>query len=189
LTMLAIRDPKEIERARSSDYQKDIFRVVEIFRFLVKNDPKVHLHTVGVGPGFEKLKTIISHYNLQEKITIHGWIENEARPIFVNAVDLIINPYPLIEFNDATAIFEAFLCGKPVVAFKRYSWVPSEHKGGFLIDRDPRKGAEEIALRLDRAYLANKSREAKRIPYEHNVVMDLWGKELSKILTEMLEGG
>jgi glycosyltransferase involved in cell wall biosynthesis len=187
LTMLVIRDPEEIKKLKSIDYQKDVFRVLEIFRFLVKINPDAHLHIVGHGPGFEKLKTTISNYGLQREVSFHGFIEDEVRPIFVNAADLVINPYPLIEFNDATAIFEAFLCGKPVVAFKRYSWVPTEHTGGFLIDIDPKIGAQQFLLRLDPAYLAKKSKEAKTIPYEHYVPMMAWGKRLLKILVEMLK--
>lgn len=186
LTMLVISDPEEIKKSKSSDYRKDVFRLLEIFRFLVKSNPKVHLHIVGHGPGFKKLKTKISNYGLQREVSLHGFIIDEARPIFVNAADLIINPYPLIEINDATAIFEAFLCGKPVVAFKRYSWVPTEHKGGFLIDIDPKIGARQFLLRLDSAYLAKKSKEAKTIPYEHYVPMMVWGKRLSEILLETL---
>jgi len=187
LTMLVIRDPEEIKKSKSSDYQKDVFRVLEIFRFLVKSNPKAHLHIVGHGPGFEKLKTTISNYGLQREVSLYGFIIDEARPIFVNAADLIINPYPLIEINDATAIFEAFLCGKPVVAFKRYSWVPTEHQGGFLIDIDPQIGAQQLLKRLDPAYLTKKSEEAKTIPYEHYVPMMVWGKRLSEILVEMLK--
>jgi len=185
LTMMAIRDPELIERSRSSDYQKDVFHEVEIFRLLVKNDSKVHLHIVGDGPGFKKLKNIISQYNLQDKITLHGWI-NEHRPLFINASDLAFNPCRLIEFNDGTAIFEAFQCGKPVVAFKRYPWVSTEHKGGFLIDTDLKVGAKQIASRLDPIYLEKKSKEAKYLPYDHNVPMTVWGKRLSEILKEML---
>jgi glycosyltransferase involved in cell wall biosynthesis len=185
LSMCRIIDPKKIESDKASDFTKNIFKAVEIFRWLSKENSKVHFHITGEGDGMDKLKSKISSYGLKDRITVHGWIENEARPLFVNAADLIINPYPLIEFNDATTIFEAFMCGKPVVAFKRYSWVRSEHKGGFLVDKDPRVGAKQIGSRLDPVYLARKSEEAKLIPNEHNVPKRLWGKRLSEILTEI----
>lgn len=183
LTMLVIRDPEEIKELKSTDYQKDVFRVIEIFRFLVKINPKAHLHIVGHGPGFEKLETAISNYGLQREVSLHGW-QDEARPIFVNAADLIISPCCLIEINDATTIFEALLCGKPVVAFKRYPWVPTEHRGGFLIDMDYEIGAKQIASRVNHTYLDRKSKECKQIPYDHDVPMNVWGKKLLKILKE-----
>lgn len=186
LSMCTILDPQRIESHRASDYAKNIFNAVELFRWLVKENSKVHFHIVGTGDGIHKLKSKIFYYGLQDNITVHGWIEDDVRPIFVNAADLIINPYPLLEFNDATAIFEAFLCGKPVVAFKRYPWIPTDHRGGFLIDMDPKMGARQIALRLDSLYLENKSKEAKHIPYDHDVPMSVWGKRLAKILKEIL---
>ena len=191
VAMVKIRNSKFFIKNKNWDYSKNIILGIEIFSWLVKENSNVHLHIVGDGPGMKELKLKIDQYSLQDKVTLHGWIpptnnKNDLRPFFINAADLIMNPQPLLEFNDATAIFEAFICGKPVVAYKRYPWVPIEHKGGFLIDMDPRVGANQIASRLNTVYLENKSKEAKHIPYENNVPLSVWGKKLSEILKEIL---
>lgn len=188
LSMCKILDPNDIKNLRFFDYAKNIFIALEIFRYLAKKDNKVHLHIAGSGEGMKKLKAKVFQYDLQDRVTVHGWIPNELCPTFLNAADLIINPYPLIEFNDAAAIFEAFMCEKPVVAFKRYPWVSIEQKGGFLIDKDPETGAQQVLSRLDPVYLARKAKEAKEVAYEQNVPMTTWGKELLRILTKHIKG-
>jgi glycosyltransferase involved in cell wall biosynthesis len=189
LSMSRIVDPKTIDFSKAWNYQKNIFWVIEAFRGVAKENANVHLHITGLDQGgIDKLTNKIAEYRLQDKVTVHGWINDDLRPYFINAADLVTNPSRLIEFNIEQAIFEAFLCGKPVVAFKRYSWVPTEQPGGFLIDIDPKIGARQFLLRLDPAYLTKKSKEAKTIPYEHYVPMMVWGKRLSKILAEMFGG-
>lgn len=186
LALCRIQDPAVIRRRRSSDYERNIFLALETFRCLAQGNSMVHLHITGRGKGVKKLESKISQYDLQDRVTFHSWIPQELLAVYINAADIIINPSPLNEFNDTGAIFEAFLCGKPVVTYKRYPWVPTEQKGGFFINKDPEKGAQQILSRLSLPYLAKKSKEAKRIPYKHNIPMELWSKRLSEILTEFL---
>jgi glycosyltransferase involved in cell wall biosynthesis len=189
LSMSRIPSVEQMKNTKCSNYEKDVFLIIEMFRLLSEKDSKAHLHIVGEGTGLEEAKDRIKKYKLQERVTFHGFInptndENDSRPFFINAADLILNAGPLIEFNDVTSIFEAFMCKKPVAAYKRYPCVSTEQKGGFLVDIDPAVGAEQIALRLDQNYLNRKSDECEKIPYSHNVPFGVWGKELFKILIE-----
>lgn len=185
LTIMAIRDPEMLDRSKSHDYQKDVFPWLQTYSYLAKAHPYLHLHILGEGEGMEKLRLAISDFGLEGKVTLHGWIPNEKCPLYINASDLVFNPCCLVQFNDATAIFEAFMCGKPVIAFKRYLWVSTEQTGGFLIDRNPKNGSKEIADRLNRDYLNKKAEETKRIPYQHAVIMGIWGTKLSEILKKV----
>lgn len=193
LNMSRITSLKSIASNKDWDYEKNIFLVIEVFRWVVKENPNIHLHIVGDGPGMNELRSKIKQYSLQDKVTLYGSVpptndENDIRPYFINAADLIINPSCLIEFNIEQALFEALMCSKPVIAFKRYGWVATEHLGGFLIDKDPKVAAEQILSRLNPDYLEKKSREARMVPIRHGVPMELWGNKLSKIMTEMLRG-
>ena len=193
LNMSRIPSLQIIDRNKDWGYGKNVFSIVEAFRWVAKENPKVHLHIVGDGSGTREIRLRIDLYNLQDIVTLHGWIpptndEYDFRPFFINAADLIINPGRLIEFNIEQALFEAFMCDKPAVAFKRYSWVPTEHLGGFLVNKDPEIAAEQILSRLNPDYLKDKSKEAKTVPLKHSVPMKLWGIKLSEILTRMLRG-
>jgi glycosyltransferase involved in cell wall biosynthesis len=193
VSMSRIVSLRTLDANRTYDYEKNVFLMIEIFRWMIKKDPNIHLHIAGDGPGMEELRSTIEQYSLQNKVTLHGWIqatndENDNRSCFINAADLFIFPGRLIEFNIGQALFEALMCAKPVVAFKRYDWVATEHSGGFLVDKDPEVAAEQILSRLNSDYLKERSIEARMVPIKHGVSMELWSNKLLKIIKEILRG-
>ena len=169
----------------SKDYEKDPFAVLEIFRYLAEKNPKVKLHIFGRGQGTEEFKRRINKYNLQDKVKIYGWIEKERLPEYYAAADLTFYPHPFITINDGQANHESLLCGTPVIYFKRYPWVKTEHKGGFAIDRDPELGAQQILSRLNSPYLLKKREEAIAIP--HDFTIEAFGNYLTKILKQVIK--
>jgi glycosyltransferase involved in cell wall biosynthesis len=173
--------------ASCKDYEKDPFTALEIFRHLAQKNPKVKLHVFGRGIGMEEFRTRIHRYNLQDKVKIYGWIERESLPEYYSAADLTFYPHPLITINDGTANHESLLCGTPVIYYKRYPWVKIEQPGGFLIDRDPELGAEQILSRLNPTYLLKKREEARSIP--PNFTIEAFGNYLTKILRQLIKNG
>jgi hypothetical protein len=91
---------------------------------------------------------------------------------------------PSLTVNDGQANHESLLCGTPVIYFKRYPWVKTEHQGGFAIDRDPELGAQQILSRLNSTYLQKKREEAASTPHDFNI--DAFGKHMTKILKHLL---
>jgi len=171
----------------SKDYEKDPFTALEIFRCLAQKNPKVMLHVIGRGVGMKEFRTRIHRYKLQDKVKIYGWIERELLPEYYSAADLTFYPHPLITINDGTANHESLLCGTPVIYYKRYPWVKTEQPGGFLIDRDPELGAEQILSRLNPTYLLKKGEEAKSMP--HDFTIEAFGNYLTKILRQLIKNG
>ena len=191
LSLSRIPSSISLAKARNWDYDKNIFLLIEMFREVKEKNPNVFLHVVGDGPGMNELKLKIQEYSLQDRVKLHGWIsptndDDDLRPYFINAADLVICPSCLTEFNVETALFEALMCGKPVMAFKRYKWVDTEHLGGFLVDIDPKIAAEQVLERLNYDYLNKKSKEARKVPIKHNVPKYMWGKKLKRIILQIL---
>jgi glycosyltransferase involved in cell wall biosynthesis len=136
--------------------------------------------------GLAKLEEAICGLGIKESVTLYGWVPNEKCPLYINASDLVFNPCCLVELNDATAIFEALMCGKPVLAFKRYPWVLSNQKGGFLVDKDPEKGSTELLSILEVDSLNQIAKQTSEIPIRFGVVKDIWGDRLLAILVKVV---
>lgn len=162
------------------DYEKDPFSALEIFRHLAEKNPKVKLHVFGRGQGMDEFQRRINQHNLQDKVKIYGWVERERLPEYYSAADLTFFPFPFITMNDGQANHESLFCGTPVVFFKRYPWVKTEHLGGFAIDRRPELGAQQILSRLNPTYLQKKREEAKSIKHDFNI--EAFGMNLTRIL-------
>jgi glycosyltransferase involved in cell wall biosynthesis len=182
LMVSRIESPQRI--ASCKDYEKDPFTALEIFKCLAQKKPEVKLHVFGGGQGMDEFKRRVNKYNLQDKVKIYGWIEREQLPEYYSAADLTFYPHPFITINDGTANYESLLCGTPVVYFKRYPWVKTEHQGGFAIDRDPELGAQQILSRLNPTYLLKKREDAASIPHDFNI--EAFGKHMTKILKHLL---
>jgi glycosyltransferase involved in cell wall biosynthesis len=166
------------------DYEKDPFTALEIFRRLTQKTSNVKLHVFGRGQGMGEFKRRISLYNLQDKVKMYGFIEREQLPQYYSAADLTLYPHPFITINDGQANHESLLCGTPVIYFKRYPWAKTEQPGGFLIDRDPELGAQQILSRLNSTYLLKKREEAASIPHDFNI--EAFGNHMTEILKHLL---
>jgi len=171
--------------ASCKDYEKDPFTALEIFRRLAEKTPMMKLHVFGRGQGMEEFKRRVNQYKLQNKVKIYGWIERERLPEYYAAADITFFPHPFITVNDGQANHESLLCGTPVIYFKRYPWVRTEQPGGFLIDRDPKLGAQQILSRLNPTYLLKKREEATAIP--HDFTIQAFGNNMRKILKQLIK--
>lgn len=188
INILMVSRIETLERIASCrDYEKDPFTALEVFRHLAEKNPKVKLHVFGRGEGMEEFKRRINQYNLKDKVKIYGYVERELLPEYYSAADLTFFPFPFITVNDGQANHESMLCGTPVVFFKRYQWIKTEHRGGFAIDRDPELAARQILSRLNPAYLQKKRGEAASIAHDFNI--EAFGKRMTKILKHVLTQG
>jgi len=88
-------------------FQKNIELMVEVLRELKKNQPKIHLVLMGVGyhaPNLERVKTLISNYNLNANITLLEWTKRDDIFNIIKNAKLYIStaryeglPYSVIE--------------------------------------------------------------------------------------------
>lgn len=174
-----------LERIASCrDYEKDPFTALEVFRHVAEKNPKVKLHVFGRGEGMEEFKRRINEYNLKDKVKIYGYVERERLPEYYSAADLTFFPATqLIAPWDGQANHESLLCGTPVIYWRRHKQVNMEQPGGFLIDRDPEIGAQQILERLNPTYLLKKEEEAVSIPRDFTI--QAFGNNMKKTLKQL----
>ena len=175
-----LEKPEYIELHK--DNEKDPFSVLAVFRHLVEKKPKMSLHVIGRGAGMKEFKRRVAQHGLQDKVKIYGWIENERLPEYYSAADLTFYPAPLLVVNDGQANRESYLCGTPVIYFKRYPWAKTETPGGFFVDRDTEAAAQQILSRLNSTYLLKKRKEATSIAQDYT--MEAFGNHMTKILKQ-----
>jgi glycosyltransferase involved in cell wall biosynthesis len=185
INILMVSRIETLERVTSCrEYEKDPFTALEVFRHMVEKNPKVKLHVFGRGEGMEEFKRRINEYNLKDKVKIYGYVERELLPEYYSAADLTFFPATqLIAPWDGQANHESLLCGTPVIYWRRHKQVEIEQPGGFLIDRDPEIGAQEILTRLNPAYLLKKKEEAASIPRDFTI--EAFGNSMKKILEQL----
>lgn len=185
INILMVSRIETLERIASCrDYEKDPFTALEVFRHLAEKNPKVKLHVFGRGEGMEEFKRRINQYNLKDKVKIYGYVERELLPEYYSAADLTFFPATqLIAPWDGQANHESLLCGTPVIYWRRHKQVKMEQPGGFLIDRDPEIGAQQILTRLNSAYLLKKREEAASIPRDFTI--EAFGNSMKKILEQL----
>lgn len=73
-------------------YEKGILLLLEAFGKLSKEIKGLHLHIVGIGPLFNKIKILIDNKNLCNHVTLHGFIPQNKIPKYYNSCDFFISP-------------------------------------------------------------------------------------------------
>ena len=88
------------------------------FREAAKWHPRAHLLLVGAGPLEEWIKGFVAGAGLDDRVTFTGWLDNEAMPAAIRAMDIATAPYPPMEhfYFSPLKIYEYLACGVPVVA-------------------------------------------------------------------------
>jgi len=92
-------------------WQKNFELLIEAYR---NSDVRMHydLIIIGGGPNEEQLKNLVSQYDLNDKITFTGRMENPF-PV-ISGSEFFVNPSKFESFGNV--MLEALLLGKPVIA-------------------------------------------------------------------------
>lgn len=120
------------------------------FREVAARHPTVHLLLVGRGPLEDWIKGFIAGAGLEERVTLTGWLDNDAMPAAIRAMDIATAPYPPMQnfYFSPLKIYEYLACGVPVVARRlgQIAEVVQDGVNGRLIAPDA--GSEELAAAL-----------------------------------------
>jgi len=92
--------------------------------------PLWHLHIVGTGPLKLKLQKMISRYNLAERVTMTGEIDEDSKARFMGNADLVVVPSTTSQEAFGMIIAEAFAAAKPVITTALPTGVSFLARGG-----------------------------------------------------------
>lgn len=95
---------------------KRVGLVIEAFSKAFKGQTGINLHIVGDGPLFNSLKHQIETLDMNDQITMYGFISREETAELIRSSDAFVSASILETFG--VPFIEAMACGKPVIGIK-----------------------------------------------------------------------
>lgn len=145
--------------------QKDPMTTIKAFNEVYKENKNVRLMYVGSGELENEVMKYAKENNLQNLVTITGWVDNSER--YIPAFDIAILPSKWEGFG--LAIIEYMMCKKPIVASKVGGMIDiiKTEDNGFLVEIGNAKRFAECIVK----YIDNKELYNKTINYNYNYVI------------------
>ena len=104
---------KHIVHVGGFSFEKNHAGLLRIFRAVLKDEDRVHLHLVGNGPLRKEIEVEVKNSGLEPFVSFYGFVNNPLS--YINAADVLILP-SIIEGLPGV-LLEAMYCKTPVVAF------------------------------------------------------------------------
>lgn len=95
---------------------KRISLVINAFFKAFKDNANTRLQIVGDGPLFNQIKTEINNLEMNDKITMHGFLSREDTANLIRQSDAFVSASILETFG--VPFIEAMACGKPVIGIE-----------------------------------------------------------------------
>ncbi|MFZ7092225.1 glycosyltransferase family 4 protein [Primorskyibacter sp. 2E233] len=92
--------------------------LLRAFRVLRRDVPEAHLLIVGDGPKKGWIEGFVAGAELQDAVTLTGWVDHHALPPLIARMDVASAPYPATEdhYFSPLKLYEYLAMGRPVVA-------------------------------------------------------------------------
>ena len=176
-----------IPRPHALELAKNPYLMVDMVREAIDlGGEELVVYVAGWGVGLEEFKEYVRSSGVAGHFRILGRVDHPKLPRYYSATDLVWLPIGQEQLNEGLVTAEAFACGRPVVAFKRWATDKTEQKGGFLLDRDPATGGKLLLERVrDPEFLARKGTEGKAMAQQYS--LESAGKRLEEIYTRVLK--
>lgn len=134
--------------------------LIESFNQMVEWNFDVELKIAGEGSEKENLENLIKKYNLQNKITLTGWIDNKKRDALLKESDIFISSSREEPFG--IVFLEAMQFSLPIIAAKTEGseTIFTHKKNGYLCNLSSANLAKAIRHFIDNPKEAKKMGEA-----------------------------
>jgi glycosyltransferase involved in cell wall biosynthesis len=153
--------------------------LIDILIELLPLVPNVHIDVLGDGPNHGKIVEKIKRFGVQDKITLHGNVNNVEE--FLHASHLYLHPATYEPFG--LVLIEAMAAGLPCICLdgRGNRDVIEENKNGYIFkNQDAKMFASTIQLLLNDANKLQKMSNYS-IKYAANFDMDIYTKRLLDI--------
>jgi len=158
--------------------------LISAFRKCVKFDSDVHLDIFGDGPLRSELEELVKSYELENNITLHGFVKNISEHYLKSDVFVLTSTSE----GFGNVLTEAMSYGVPVVSTDCPSG-PSEITDdgvfGILVDNKSELQLSNALIRVmkndeERLYYANRSIERAKF-YEKGKIAQIYFNEITKL--------
>ncbi|NMX21366.1 hypothetical protein C5S30_02790 [ANME-1 cluster archaeon GoMg4] len=170
--------------------QKGFHLLLKILPEILKEDKKVKLFIVGIGPYLQALKDMAVKLNISNNVIFTGKVSDEDLPKYYNLADICV--FPTLRMEGLPLVVpEAMACVKPVIA-SRIGGIPTaieNNKDGILIEPGNLKELKGKILEVLRdEKLAKKLGENARKKVVERLSLDRMVEDTIKVYEEVLGG-
>ena len=180
LIILTVNRLSSTESYRGYDY------VLKALPQIRQQIPNVHYIIVGKGDDRDRLEDSIIQENLQDCVTLAGFISDKELPAYYQLCDLFAMPSKLEGFG--IVYLEALACGKPVLGGNQDGAIDALCQGELGVLVDP-ENVEEIARKivaiLQKSYSHPLVYQAEKL--RGNVIKKFGFEMFQKTLSNLLE--
>lgn len=134
-----------VNRLSSSESYRGYDYIIKALPQIKQKIPNVHYIIVGKGDDRDRLEKSIIQNNLQDSVTLAGFIPDDELPAYYQLCDLFAMPSKLEGFG--IVYLEALACGKPVLGGNQDGAVDALCKGELGVLVNP-NDVEEIAKKI-----------------------------------------
>jgi glycosyltransferase involved in cell wall biosynthesis len=160
--------------------------LLRAFQLLREHSRACHLLIVGEGPLRGWIDGYVEAANLQNHVTVTGWVPHDQIPAYIRRMDIATAPYPAIDefYFSPLKLFEYMACGRAVIAsdIGQIAQVIRHGENGMLYT--PGRPTE-LALKIERLLinsdLRQKLGEAARISMDGASWHDCAGRILEAV--------
>ena len=169
-------------------YQKNTFFLLDVVKETVKRHPEVKFLLLGLGfysPDLERLKQIISMYNLEDKIELHSWLNHEETLKYLkqSLFYLTVARYEGLPLS----VIEAMSLGKAIIASDVVGNKDCVKDGfnGYLLQMDVNVFSEKICYLIENCIEREQMGNNSRLLFEKKFLIDNRIHELEDIYNKL----
>jgi glycosyltransferase involved in cell wall biosynthesis len=123
----------------SFHYWHGVENLIRLIKAIVSSDSRIAFMMIGHGGALKSdLDRFIRERNLEDQVFCTGFVPHEEIPVYINAMDIVVAPYPPLDFfyYSPVKIYEYMACGKSVVTTRmgQITELIEHGKTGFLCD-------------------------------------------------------
>jgi glycosyltransferase involved in cell wall biosynthesis len=139
----------------SFHYWHGVYNLIQLIGEIVALDSCAVFLMVGHGGALKSsLDQFVQEKGLKDRVFCTGFVSHEEVPAYINAMDIVVAPYPPLEFfyYSPVKIYEYMACGKPVVTTRigQIAELIETGKTGILCDPGDTKALIEAVQQLIR---------------------------------------
>lgn len=116
--MYGLKDKTVIGFVGSFHYWHGVYNLIHLIKEIINLNPNVVFLLVGHGGALKSsLDEFVRENNLKNRVFCTGLIAHENVPSYINAMDIVVAPYPPLDFfyYSPVKIYEYMACGKAIV--------------------------------------------------------------------------
>lgn len=170
-------------------FNRDVYKTIEGLAIALKKNPSLDIHydIIGDSPGNElaELKQLVKERNMQDYVTLHGYIQHSKLKDFFDKCNIGVSFVPMTEYYEhqpVTKSFEYILSGLYALATNTYSNKEIiTPQNGCLIDDTP----ESVAKGIE--YIASHNSDFNSTAIRNSLLNYQWENIVNKILKPILK--